>query len=283
MKRILVPTDFSVEANNAFEVALQIARSTGADVKLLHVIEMTTSAGFNTMGAVVPSDNIEQVYIMKLMETTRNRMAHLKSLASASGVHVIDQVDVDTNIFSKIKNIINNEQIDLVVMGSKGSSGLDEILVGSNTERVVRLANCPVLTVKNRHENFQVRNIVFASNFNDEASRILNYVVEFQNLFGAQLHLLYVNTPGGFESTARIREKMEDFARRYNLVNYTINVYNDAVEEDGILNFTADMNMDLIVMATHGRTGFSHLLSGSIAEDLVNHTVKPVLTFRLGK
>ena len=63
--------------------------------------------------------------------------------------------------------------------------------------------------------------------------------------------------------------------------NYTINIYSDKVEEDGIIFYAQDINADLIALATHGRSGLLHLLSGSIAEDVVNHAKRPVWTFRL--
>jgi len=138
-----------------------------------------------------------------------------------------------------------------------------------------------VLTVKNRQPEFDVREIVLASDFKREAGQAMQRFKTFQELFGARLHLVYINTPGAFESSGNLYRKLEDAARRYGLQNYSINIYNDTVEEDGILHFAQDIRADLIMMATHGRTGLAHLLSGSIAEDLVNHTTIPVLTFQL--
>lgn len=74
---------------------------------------------------------------------------------------------------------------------------------------------------------------------------------------------------------------IKEFVRFNELQNYTINIYNDKVEEDGIIYFAQDIEADLIALATHGRTGLLHLLSGSIAEDVVNHAKRPVWTFRL--
>ncbi len=71
------------------------------------------------------------------------------------------------------------------------------------------------------------------------------------------------------------------FILENNITNYTIDIYNDKVEEDGIIFFAQDIGADLIAMATHGRSGLLHLLSGSIAEDIVNHAKRPVWTFRL--
>jgi nucleotide-binding universal stress UspA family protein len=72
---------------------------------------------------------------------------------------------------------------------------------------------------------------------------------------------------------------MQNFANKLNLKDYTLNVFNDRTEEEGILHFASSVNADLIAMATHGRTGFAHVLVGSIAEDVVNHATRPVLTF----
>ena len=280
MKRILVPTDFSEEARNAFEVAVAIARRTGAAIKLLHVVETPYVPDFSVTGDINAPSGMQQVYVLQLLEATKAQMNKLIGAVPHDGVEVVQEVDVDKPI-NKIKRTIQEDAVDLVVMGSKGSSGLDEFLIGSNTEKVVRTADCPVLTVKNRQPEFDVREIVLASDFKREAGQAMQRFKAFQELFGARLHLVYINTPGAFESSGNLYRKLEDMAKRYGLQNYSINIYNDTVEEDGILHFAQDIRADLIMMATHGRTGFSHLLSGSIAEDLVNHTTIPVLTFQL--
>ncbi|SIT83049.1 universal stress protein [Pontibacter indicus] len=280
MRRILVPTDFSEQAYHAFEVAVAIARQTGAAIKLLHVVEMPYSQSFSVTGDLVGGDGMEQVYMMKLLETTKSRMAQLERSVEHAGVEVVQEVDADT-VIRKIRRVIKEDQVDLVVMGSKGASGMNEFLLGSNTEKVVRTAECPVLTIKGAIPNFRVRNIVLPSDFKREIGTAMEKFKYFQQMFGATLHLVYVNTPGAFESNAILRTRMQTAAERYGLQNYTSNVYNDVIEENGILNFAEEVGADLIMMATHGRTGLAHLLSGSIAEDLVNHSDVPVLTFHL--
>lgn len=281
MRRILVPTDFSDQARYAFEVAVAIARQTGAAIKLLHVVEMPYSyTSFNVTGEVLSADGMEQVYIMKLLENTKHRMAELERAVEHQGVEVVQEVDVD-RVNRKIRRVIREDQVDLVVMGSKGASGMDEFLIGSNTEKVVRTAECPVLTVKGRVADLTIDNIVLASDFKREIGSAMEKFKYFQQVFGAKLHLVYINTPGAFESSSNLRQRMQNAAERYGLQNYTVNVYNDTIEEDGILHFADEIGADLVMMATHGRTGLSHLLSGSIAEDLVNHSNVPVLTFQL--
>lgn len=280
LRRILVPTDFSEEAHHAFEVAVVLARKTGAAIKLLHVLEAPYMTDFRTTGEIVAPDGMQQMYVMQMLGATKERMKKLLHAVPHQGIDVVEEVDV-SRVISKIKRTIQEDNVDLVVMGSKGSSGLDEFLVGSNTEKVVRSAACPVLTIKDRNPQFNVKNIVLASDFKREVGQAMEHFKIFQRLFEAKLHLVYINTPGAFESSGNLHRKLEETAQRYGLQHYTVNVYNDTLEEDGILHFAQDIRADLIMLATHGRTGLSHLLSGSIAEDLVNHTTIPVLTMHL--
>ena len=96
-----------------------------------------------------------------------------------------------------------------------------------------------------------------------------------------KLHLLKVNTPNNFERDKVSQELMQKFVDHYQVEDYTMNVYNELSEEDGILHFAADNEADMIALTTHGRTGLMHLLSGSIAEDIVNHAKRPVWTLNI--
>jgi nucleotide-binding universal stress UspA family protein len=104
-----------------------------------------------------------------------------------------------------------------------------------------------------------------------------------QDLYNATVHLVRINTPGNFQRDAVVRKYMQDFAKKLMLKNYTINVFNDVTEEEGIIYFSDSIDADMIAMATHGRTGFAHVLAGSIAEDVVGHSKRPVLTFVVKK
>nr|WP_051017747.1 universal stress protein [Pontibacter sp. BAB1700] len=118
MRRILVPTDFSDQARNAFEVAVAIARQTGAAIKLLHVVEMPYSYSFSATGDLVGGNGMEQVYMMKLLENTKYRMAELERSVEHDGVEVVQEVDAD-NVIRKIRRVINDDKVDLVVMARK--------------------------------------------------------------------------------------------------------------------------------------------------------------------
>jgi hypothetical protein len=119
---------------------------------------------------------------------------------------------------------------------------------------------------------------VYASSLSDSEQAFSDVVKNTQALYNATIHLVRINTPMNFTSDNEVKPLMEKFARKLHLTNYTINVYNDETEEEGILHFANSINADLVALATHGRTGLARLIAGSIAEDVANHSQRPVLT-----
>ncbi len=153
------------------------------------------------------------------------------------------------------------------------------MVIGSNTEKVVRHAHSPVLTVLKKPASTDFKNIVYATSMSKEEEVFSRIVKRTQQMYDSTIHLVRINTPGNFQRDAVVKKYMEDFAKKLQLKNYTLNVFNDLTEEEGIIYFADSIDADLIAMATHGRTGFAHVLAGSIAEDVVSHSKRPVLTF----
>lgn len=277
MKTILVPTDFSKQAKYALDFAVSVAAKTGSKIKLVHVLELPSSSAINISGQVTAEDPMDQVFTVQLIHSAKSRMEAL--------ANEVKGVEVETHIhpgstFQVINSEINAGDVDLLIMGSSGSSGIDELMIGSNAEKVVRHATCPVITVKApvKHE---IKNIVFASDFSEDQPELVKRLKELQELFGAVLHIVKINTPQNFVPTRKDMVAIDGFIHRYGLSNCTKAIYNDLSEEEGIVYYSFELGADMIAMATRGRTGLSHFLNGSIAEDVVNHAKKPVWTFKL--
>ncbi len=281
MKKILVPTDFSDHSEYALKVAAQIARENGGEIFLLHMLELPhlASDGIGESNAV--GSNAALPEVMFFMEKTRERFNEVLNQPYLEGIPVVEAIQFE-RAFDGIIAHSKKHNIDLVVMGSHGASGFHEMFIGSNTEKVVRTSDVPVLVIKKEEGNFDPQKFVFASDFSDEIKKPFAKVVEFANMFGIHTHLVLINTPNDFRSTHAAEKKMHDFASNFELANgYTSHVYNDVNVEKGILHFANSVNADLIGMCTHGRQGLAHFFNGSISEDLVNHSVRPVVTFRI--
>ncbi len=279
MKKVLVPTDFSEQAGNALKVANKIAQKSGCEVILMTVIEPTKSFS-STSDVSSIEDSIEQKYIQYLVENAEGRMRKLMNEVEFANTNCTTRVEIG-NIYKAITEMVMKENVDMLIMGTQGSSGLDEILIGSNTEKIVRTATCPVLTVRNAPESFNGEHIVFATSLKEEQIPSIHKLQTFQKLFDAHIHLLYVITPAAFNTTREINQLKDNFVKKAGLENYTFHVYSEANEESGILHFTEDFGVDMIAVATHQRKGWRHFFSGSIAENIVNHARKPVLTFNM--
>jgi len=274
MKKILVPTDFSSQAENALRVAAQLAKKFNSEIHLLHIIELP----LHKVDAFSSNNNIpEAIYFMKLAHKQFEELGekdYLKDLILHEHVNFHE-------IFKGVFHVCKKESIDLVIMGSNGATGFKEMLIGSNTEKVVRTSETPVLVIKNEHKKFKVKDFVFASDFKDESKKPFKKVIKLAENLGAKIHLLMVNTPTKFITSNKANSRMEKFVNDFDFKNFTLNIYNDKSIEQGVMNFSQSIDADLIGMSTHGRQGISHFFNGSIGEDLVNHARRPVITFKI--
>ena len=277
MKKIIVPIDFSKHSEFALEAAAILAHKHEAEVIALHMLELS-----NAIISESESELTEgAVFYLKLAEKKFNEFLDKPFLKGITVTPLIKHFKV----FSEINDIAVSHSADLVVMGSHGSSGIREIFIGSNTEKVVRHSDIPVLVIKHNPVLMDFENVVFACDFSEETIKPYINATKLFGKLGAKLHLVYVNLPGSsFQSSAEIETKVTDFLKVAdgNLDNInSVHYINDYTIEKGILNFANAQGADLIAVATHGRTGLSHFFEGSISEDIANHSALPVMTFKI--
>ena len=276
MKKILVPIDFSKEAKYACEVAAQIAKKTKCEIILLHMLDIP-GASIDPIDSNNKRGGAQAIFFMK---TIHKKFQKYKALPFFEGIKITESVKFH-KAFNGVIEESKKNNVDLIVMGSQGATGLKEMLVGSNTEKVVRHSDIPVLVIKKKVSNFEIKNMIFASDFSKESKKSFKNVLEFANIFKAKLHLLYINTIHNFESTKDSTKKLEKFVSGFDKNKFTLNIYNDTTIEEGILNFGKEIEADIIAINTHGRSGLSQLFSESISKELANHALRPIVTFKI--
>jgi len=272
MKKILVPFDFSEESEKAVYFGHEIAARTKAELLLFHVAEYPSHLKIED----APNDE-ETSYFEKILAATEE---NLKEIVQNPDFRpgLISYELAYGHPFSNISRKISEHQSDLILMGTKGASGIRETFVGSNTERVVRHAHCPVIAVSKKVEFEEINDIVFATNLEENQDFVMGQLKRIQNLFEAKLHLVKINTPQKFSDQWVFKEKMRSFADAYGLENYSVHIYSSTSEEDGIIYYAEEINADMIAIGTHGRTGIDRLFNPSIAEGVANHSKRPVWT-----
>lgn len=274
MKKILVPTDFSNQAENALKLAAQIAHKNNCELHILHMLEIPSQMNDAiTGGTAIPE-------IMLFLQKAKETLQYLKEKSYLKDINIIDSIKLE-KASQSILSYSKEEDIDLIIMGSSGVSGIEEFFLGSTTEKVVRLATTPVIIIKEEINNFNPSNIVFASDFSEEIKTPFKKVLDFANLFEAKLNLVTICTPNSFKTTAVANKIMKNFTDNFEMPNFSTHIYNDVNIEKGIIHFSKEINADIISLCTHGRTGLSHFFTGSISEDLANHASRPLIVFKI--
>ena len=279
MKNIIVPTDFSEYANNAFDFACSIAEHSKGEVTLLHVIEYPVMSIFNSTGEI-SMETITDAYIVNLKERADEELNRRLTNPSYPNVRIKKQVRIG-NPYENIARLIEQSGADLVVMGTKGASGLRELFIGSNAEKVVRFAKCPVITVPGKFRFNDIKKIAYGITFDDDHNDALFELKKFIHLFKAEIQLVWVNTLYDKVNDEDAKSKMDQLAKLQMLPNYSVNCYKSSAADDGLLYYAEENNIDMIAMSTHSRKGLVHIFTGSFAEDVVNHSKRPVWTFSL--
>jgi nucleotide-binding universal stress UspA family protein len=277
MEKIIVPIDFSEHSEFALEAAASLAQKYGSELIVLHMLELSNAI----ISSASDTLSQEAVFYLKLAEQKFEGFLDKPYLENIKVTPIVKHFKV----WSEVNDVAKEHNASLIIMGSQGASGIKEVLVGSNTEKVVRHSDVPVLVIKHNPILLDFENAVFACDFSEEAvAPYLNAKATLDKL-GAKLHLVYVNSPdGNFKSSSEIDKKVADFLKRAegNLDNMnTVNVVSDYSIEKGILNFANVIGADLIAVATHGRKGLSHFFEGSVSEDIANHSTLPVMTFKI--
>ena len=279
MKKILIPVDFSPKSEEALKVAAKIARKINGEIFVLHLLDIPSGEIDVIEGNQVPKGPMA----MMLFERTHEKFDEFLDKDYLNHIPVYEKVMTDAPV-EGISEFAKENNIDFIVMGSHGTSGLEEFFVGSNTEKVVRTSKIPVLVIKKPANDFKVEKVVVAGKFLGKNMTEFNKIMKFLKIFNPEVYLLRVNTISNFKSTKELEEVFDNFLKKvpeYSDLKPVI--YDDYTVQEGIFNFAEKINADMIALATRGRQGIMHFLSDSIAESVVNAAKRNILTIKVEK
>ena len=275
MYKILVPVDFSEKSNYAVKMAAKIGKNIEAEIYLLHLVELPS--GIVDMGA---GSNFSIPESMMYLRKVKEKILDLKATYFHDDQIVKYSIKFQ-NPFEGITDYVKKINANLIVMGSKGVSDFEEMIIGSNTEKVVRTSTIPVIVVKADSKKFKFKKLVFASNYDDENKGAFVDFLNFAKQFKTEIHLLKINTASSFENSFITKEKIKNFIKDFDLPKNTIHIHNDESVVKGITNFAKEIEADLIALTTHGRSGLSSLFNSSIAKSVSKSVLRPVITFKI--
>ena len=297
VRNIIVPIDFSKMSVQAIQIARQLARRFGASIHLAHVRQFNYAGDF-----VTPAPPVVPFSFMTYDEDgEQSALKELKKVAAECDV-ASASCDVLSGAppFDEICRLAHTIPADLVVMPTHGRTGLKHVFLGSTAERIVQHSSCPVLVTREKSAKSRngsqagMKTILVPVDFSSCSREGLRYAIACANEFGAKLILLHTTYLGyiyscegtaiydipALQKAARkaAERKMRDLVRSmdFGAVKFET-AFTDGSPVVDICAFAKGHDVDLIITSTHGFTGFTHVLIGSIAEQVVRHAPCSVL------
>lgn len=274
MKRILVPTDFSAYADKALQYAVQIAGKNGAEIMLLHICSLPVPV-YEESEADIAAFNRE-----KTIELNAQLRRYKTSFEESDGVKIrtlLSQGDTVETIVHKI----NEFKIDLVVMGTRGASGIKAMVLGTRTAAVMKATKVPVLAVPENYDGAPPKNILLAIQ-REESDQLLGPLFEISSIFGAR-----VRTAIFTEDDAPVAELIEHahtaavaserLQQIYTAPNLEVEHIAGDNFREAIDNYIQSKKVDLLVMVSHRRNLLQRLFGSSMTRKMAYHTHIPLL------
>jgi nucleotide-binding universal stress UspA family protein len=281
MKTIIIPTDFSENASVAVNLALRINQEQPCRFVFLNVSQPE-----------IPINLTGQQHSEALDKFIHTKQAELQSYTQKLGVEsshkreIFHIVRVSPLVSESIAEVAKQYQADLIIMGTRGSTGLKKLFFGSNVSNTIQNSEIPVIAVPETYQGGKIEYIALATDLVNPEAKI-GKVMEFARLFDAHLQLVHVypNYPemvhlDSFNSRKFIENLKEKLAySKLELHFMHTNAENDV--HGGLKDFVRIYKPDMMVMFTHKRSFWDKIFDGSITEDVVYTTKVPLLAIKV--
>lgn len=272
--KILVPLDFSQSSNNAALYAAKFAKKANAEIILFHVVHFEHPPMLQISGSM--EHKIEDIRISNASQDLSVLVNDLKS--QVKGIQISFKVVAGFPIAEVIENYATNNHIDLIIIGTKGASGLPKILFGSNAVAVINKSSVPVITVPESSSFNNVKVIVCASEMHKMQSEIQK-VIPFAKLFDASINVLHV-LPLDSKKKIDTVSIQNGLAEKYKYQKISFHIAHNSSITDGINEFVADVKADILAMYTNEIGFFESLFKKSFSREEAFHGLVPLLTLK---
>ena len=276
IQKILIPVDFSETSMIAIEHAGFAAQVLKADLVLLHVVEKhweKFSIVAPEMRVDAPSDFTNA--IEKRLEETAAAIRSKYGVKSTC-------ITADGNIFNEIVSVSKEHKVDLVVMGTHGTSGVVEFFVGSNTYKVVTESVCPVLSVRAHATKVGFREIVLPIDDSAHSRQKVNHAVVIAKQFNSRINILGLpdtDDDGEMKKFEFKLDQIEEYLKKHD-ISFTRKSINGGNQAKHTYEFAKSINADLIVIMTDQDETLTGRLLGTYAQQIVNHSKIPVMSIQ---
>lgn len=276
MKNILLPTDFSENSWNAIKYAIEFFENVKCNFYVLHVIKVSTIA-FDESAFMLDPKLIDNVYIKPSKHKLREFLKRISKLSPNQENHKFYTLTDYDFFIESIRKIVKEKHIDFIVMGTKGASGIEKIILGTNTADVITKVKCNTLAIPENSTFVKPKEIAYPTDFSlSHNLQVLEPISDVIQRFEASLRIVHITKSKLVLNTEEEKNKdlIEDY---FNNQNYSFHYLTNKKVEDAIQCFVESREIDMICMVAKNLNYFQQILFHSKIEKISYHTDVPFL------
>ena len=272
--KVLIPTDFSVQAEYAYLMVKKLEEKIPVEIHFLHVLSVPDTVTMDKNGNIQTCGEISVDYIISQKTIAERKLNNLKTLY---GSDIQSHLELG-KLTEKIVSYAQKNKFDLIVMGTKGAWGLKEKLSGSETQIIARQSTIPLLSLMCDRSDLIIENILLVHDFSNPKIENLALLHKLIKAFNTKVHLLQISKDTSVGNKNSTFSKMDEFSLVNDILNFEKHLLNDTDVENGVIHFNQMQEMDIICIGTHGKGGLFH---HDATEKLINHLFKPIISYHL--
>jgi nucleotide-binding universal stress UspA family protein len=273
MKYILVPTDYSAAADTALRMAAHIARRTTAKLGVLHAWHMPVTLIARN------SDFLPEEAIAEMEAEFARQEARLKALLAEDGELETEFLTVQGFAVEVILDAATDRHADLIVMGTTGASGLQEVVLGSNAAEVIRKAKCAVLAVPSAYSFTGIKRVAWCTDWLSSEEQALDQLILFAAHFDATLDVVHVVESEFYNAGEDPNQLKQEISNAINYAKVEVHLLANPDVNKALESYFDTSKPDVVAMMMRRRGFVDRLLHLSKTRRMAMHSAFPILAF----
>lgn len=273
MKKILLPTDFSENAYNAIKYALQLFEK---EECLFYLLNTYTPVLYDNEYLVynAAQPTLTEIYSKNSMQGLERVLRRIKS-NFRNERHTFEKISSFNLLNDEIKELVAEKEIDLVVMGTQGATGAQEILFGTHTVHAIKKTRCPLLAIPSHYEYKPPKDILFPTDYEAEIPEVIKVLKELTDLHASTVHILHVYF--GLELSPEQINRKKSLGRTFKNNGHHFYSISEKSVTRAIYDFQEENEVDMLAMVNNKKSFFENLLFMPVVNEIGFNVKVPFL------
>lgn len=269
MKTIIVPIDFSNECLTGLDLALMLAKKSGADIQMVHVLTGTKDIPH---GVLETKHQEAKLNFEKILQEYKNKVNKNTNLS---------YIVKEGKVYKEVDNQAGSFEDSVIVLSTHGRSGFEELFIGSNAYKIVSTSSKPVISARNCRDIINFNKIIMPLDITFQTREKVPYTAKIAKMFNSEIHIVTLASTKSKSIVKKLNnysEQVGSFLKKHE-IPFKVEHLHGSNLTDITLDYARSVNADLISIMTEQEKNVTSLLLGTYAHQMINKAVIPVLSF----